>query len=147
MKNSKKDLPIFFAIVFSIIFLILPLLTMATDKEVSFDSSIIGEVPQNVEDNFILEPEGYLVETWVDNLRIPWELVFLSDNKALVTERAGQLRLIENGILQEKPYKIITEVEHIGEGGLMGMAKHPDYPQQKYLFIMILTLLWNWIES
>ncbi len=136
MKNSKKDLPIFFAIVFSIIFLILPLLTMATDKEVSFDSPIIGEVPQNVEDNFILEPEGYLVETWVDNLRIPWELVFLSDNKALVTERAGQLRLIENGILQEKPYKIITEVEHIGEGGLMGMAKHPDYPQQKYLYIM-----------
>jgi glucose/arabinose dehydrogenase len=69
-------------------------------------------------------------------LDIPWELIFLSENKALVTERDGQIRLIENDTLQEKPYKIIEQVAHIGEGGLMGMAKHPNYPEQKYLYVM-----------
>jgi len=97
---------------------------------------IVGNPPQKVEDNFILEPAEYHVETWVENLDIPWELIFLSSYKALVTERAGQIRLIEDGILQEKPYKIIDEVAHIGEGGLMGMATHPNYSEQKYLYIM-----------
>jgi len=97
---------------------------------------IVGNPPQKVKDNFILEPVEYSVETWVENLDIPWELIFLSENKALVTERDGQIRLIENGILQETPYKVIDEVAHIGEGGLMGLTKHPDYPDQKFLYIM-----------
>jgi len=97
---------------------------------------IVGNPPQKVEDNFILEPAEYHVETWIENLDIPWELIFLSENKALVTERDGQIRLIENDTLQEKPYKIIEQVAHIGEGGLMGMAKHPNYPEQKYLYVM-----------
>lgn len=72
----------------------------------------------------------------MENLRIPWELVFLSEEKAPVTERAGRIRLVENGLLHEKSYKVIDEVEHIGKGELMGLAKHPDYPDQKYLYIM-----------
>lgn len=97
---------------------------------------IVGDPPQKVEDNFILEPAEYDVETWLENLDIPWELVFLSENKALVTERKGQIRLIKNGNLEESPYFVVEEVGHIGEGGLMGLAKHPQYPQQKYLYVM-----------
>ncbi len=97
---------------------------------------VVGEPPQKVEDRFIIEPSDYNIQIWAENLRIPWELVFLTEEKALVTERAGQIRLIENGVLQEEPYKIIEEVEHIGEGGLMGLAKHPDYPDRNYLYVM-----------
>jgi glucose/arabinose dehydrogenase len=101
-----------------------------------FGDPVVGEPPQQVEDTFIPEPEEYTVETWVENLRIPWALVFLSDVKALVTERAGPIRLIENGILRDEPYGIIDDVEHVGEGGLMGLAKHPEYPDQSYLYVM-----------
>jgi len=101
-----------------------------------FGDPVIGDPPQKVEDNFIPEPGEYTVEAWVENLRIPWALVFLSDEKALVTERAGRIRLIENGTLREEPYKIIGDVEHVGEGGLMGLAKHPGYPEQSYLYVM-----------
>ncbi len=101
-----------------------------------FNSPVVGDPPQTVQDTFIPEPGEYNVETWVENLRIPWALVFLSDEKALVTERAGRVRLIENGVLREEPYKIIENVEHVGEGGLMGLAKHPHYPDQPYLFVM-----------
>ena len=129
MKNMvlKKLLAL---IIFSLIILCLPLSTTALDYP------IVGEPPQKVKDHFIPDPEEYNIETWIENLRIPWGLLFLSDQKALVTERAGRVRLIENGLLREKPYKIIEEAEHIGEGGLMGLAKHPDYPEQKFLYIM-----------
>ena len=105
-------------------------------KAAAIDFPMVGEPPQKVQDRFIPEPTEYNIETWIGNLRSPWELIFLSDQKALVTERAGRVRLIENGLLQEKPYKIIEEVEHVGEGGLMGLAKHPDYPEQKFLYVM-----------
>jgi quinoprotein glucose dehydrogenase len=121
--------------IFSII-LFLILQGTVSGNQLTPDFPIVGDPPQKVSDRFIPEPEGYIIEIWVENLRIPWELVFLSEKKALVTERAGLVRLIENGILQENPYKVIAEVEHIGEGGLMGLAKHPDYPDQKYLYVM-----------
>jgi glucose/arabinose dehydrogenase len=97
---------------------------------------VVGDPPQTIEDKFLPEPSEYDINTWVENLRIPWALVFLSEEKALVTERGGQIRLIENGKLQKEPYKVIDNVEHIGEGGLMGLAKHPDYPNQAFLYVM-----------
>ena len=128
MKNNKY--------LFFIIFFLSVLLIGQYSLNAQTNQPIVGNPPQKVEDNFILEPAEYHVETWVENLNIPWELLFLSENRALVTERDGQIRLIENGILQEQPYKVIDKVAHIGEGGLMGLAKHPQYPEQKYLYVM-----------
>ncbi len=127
MKNKNYLLLVLLLIIFSI---------GEFSVNTQTNQPIVGNPPQKVKDNFILEPVEYSVETWVENLDIPWELIFLSENKALVTERDGQIRLIENGILQETPYKVIDEVAHIGEGGLMGLTKHPDYPDQKFLYIM-----------
>ncbi len=126
-------------LVIKVIFAICLLLSFHVSAEIrlaEIDEPIVGEPPQKVEDNFILEPDEYDIEVWIEDLRIPWELVFLSENRALVTERAGQVRLIEKGVLQENPYNIIDEVAHIDEGGLMGLAKHPQYPEQKYLYVM-----------
>ncbi len=108
----------------------------ANGNQAESDLPVVGEPPQKVEDRFIIKPPEYNIQIWAENLRIPWELVFLTEEKALVTERAGQIRLIENGVLLEEPYKLIEEVEHIGEGGLMGLAKHPDYPDRNYLYVM-----------
>lgn len=86
-------------------------------------------------ERMVPEPPGIKVERWVENLEIPWSLVFLPNNRALVSERPGRIRLIENGILREEPYAIL-EVTHIGEGGLMGLALHPNYPEEPYLYAM-----------
>jgi glucose/arabinose dehydrogenase len=75
------------------------------------------------------------VEVWVENLEIPWSLVFLSRDRALVSERPGRIRLIENGRLRKEPYAVIN-VSHIGEGGLMGIALHPEFPAKPYLYAM-----------
>ncbi|ADQ15664.1 PQQ-dependent sugar dehydrogenase [Halanaerobium hydrogeniformans] len=95
----------------------------------------VGSFPQEVEDQFMREPDGVIVESWVENLNIPWELVFLSEERALVSERDGKIRLIKSGELQSEPYLEIN-LTAIGEGGLMGMAVHPDYPDENYLYVM-----------
>jgi glucose/arabinose dehydrogenase len=96
---------------------------------------VVGPPPQKVEDNFIAEPAEYRVEPWVENLEIPWALAFLPDGRALVTERPGRIRVIRDGRLDPEPYAAV-EVEHIGEGGLMGLAVHPEFPDQPWLYVM-----------
>jgi len=131
--NLKNGL--FLISILSIIFLFTTCVA-GSNNPLKSNNPVVGDLPQKVEDHFIPEPAEYKIQSWVENLRIPWELIFLSENKALVTERAGRIRLIENGILQDNPYKVIAEVKPVGEGGLMGLAKHPDYPNTKYLYVM-----------
>lgn len=84
----------------------------------------------------IPDGEGVRVESWIEGLEIPWSLLFLPDNRALVSERPGRIRLIKDGKLQERPYAVIDDTLHIGEGGLMGLAAHPDFPQKPYIYAM-----------
>ncbi len=79
--------------------------------------------------------EGVKTEVWVKGLEVPWSMVFLPDNRALVSERPGRIRLIKNGVLQEKPYAVI-DVAHIGEGGLMGIAIHPAFHKRPFIYVM-----------
>ncbi|NWF51879.1 MAG: PQQ-dependent sugar dehydrogenase [Nitrospirae bacterium] len=95
----------------------------------------IGDAPQGVEDVFLPESDGIKVDGWVENLEIPWSLVFLNDSRALVSERPGRIRLIKDGKLREEPYAKIS-VAHIGEGGLMGLAVHPDFPKKPFVYAM-----------
>ena len=96
----------------------------------------VGSVPQDVDDVLNTEVQGVTVNSWVTNLKIPWQLVFLPEsNRALVTERTGSIRLIEDGVLQKEPYAV-PEVTPRGEGGLMGLAHHPDFPNKPYIYAM-----------
>jgi glucose/arabinose dehydrogenase len=96
---------------------------------------VVGPPPQQVEDTFRPTLEGYDVETWVEGLEVPWSLVFLSEEEALVSERPGRIRLLKGGKLSEAPYANI-EVVHRGEGGLMGLAVHPEFPREPYVYAM-----------
>ena len=110
---------------------------------------IVGSAPQKVEDAFVPHPPGYRAVAWVQGLEVPWSLVFLPDGRALVSERPGRIRLIRDGVLQEEPYAVLAAVEGGkgligfilelavgGEGGLMGLALHPDFPEEPYLYAM-----------
>ncbi|MEE8328943.1 MAG: PQQ-dependent sugar dehydrogenase [Thermodesulfovibrionia bacterium] len=96
---------------------------------------IVGNRPQTVKDAFLPEGDNVKVEAWINNLEIPWALIFLPDGRALVSERPGKIRLIKNGKLQAKPYSLIDAV-HIGEAGLMGLALHPDFSKKPYVYAM-----------
>ena len=96
---------------------------------------VVGEVPQSVADSFVPEGGGVRVTAWAENLEIPWSLVFLPGGRALVSERPGRIRLIRDGRVMQKPYALL-DVAHEGEGGLMGLAPHPAFAKQPYVYAM-----------
>jgi len=117
---------------------------------VSVAEILVGPKPQKVEDQFLLNVPGIKVTPWVENLNVPWSLVFLPDGRAMVSERPGRIRIINNGRLLAKPLPCFNRsgalqktlaaclgVQVGGEGGLMGLALHPEFDQRTpYLYIM-----------
>ena len=69
-------------------------------------------------------------------LEVPWALAFLPEGGMLVTERDGRVRFItKDGELKPDPVATISSVKQIGEGGLHGIVLHPDYQQNRYIYL------------
>ena len=98
-------------------------------------AQVVGGKPQKVEDTFLPDGDNVAVTVWTGDLEIPWSLVFLPDGRALVSERPGRIRLLKDGKLTEKSYAVIA-VAAVGEGGLMGLALHPDFPAKPFIYAM-----------
>ncbi len=95
---------------------------------------IRGEVPQTVVDVFLPQVEGVRVETWVDSLELPWSLVFLPNGDALFSERPGRIQRVPHGQNQPQLYVKPDEVAPVGDGGLMGLALHPQFAQHPFVY-------------
>ena len=70
------------------------------------------------------------VSVVAENLHIPWEILFLPDGEMLVTERPGSVVLLQSGTEIAVP-----GIRHIGEGGLLGAALHPDFADNQLLYL------------
>ena len=79
--------------------------------------------------------QNFIVETVVDNLRNPWGMAFLPDGNILITERPGKLRMVRNGRLVDEDITGLPEIREIGQGGLMGIALHPDFNNNKLVYL------------
>jgi glucose/arabinose dehydrogenase len=80
-------------------------------------------------------PFEYEVEVVSDGLTNPWGLVFLPDGRKLVSERAGNIRIIDaSGALLEKPLKGVPESVESGHGGMLDIAISPNFTENRYLF-------------
>ncbi len=76
-----------------------------------------------------------LISIVAKNLEVPWAIAFLPNNTLLVTEREGRLRIIDpKGTLDPTPIQI-SDVVQIGEGGLHGIAVHPNYLSNHYIYL------------
>lgn len=74
------------------------------------------------------------IEVIIEELDIPWEVAFLPDGGILVTERSGNLLKVGE---EKEVIQAIEGVEHTGEGGLLGMALHPDFEENNYLYLYL----------
>lgn len=82
---------------------------------------------------FSLNPDE--VEVVAQNLSIPWSIAFLPNGDMLVTERPGALRVFGNN-----PKEIsIPHVVPRGEGGLMGITLHPQFSENRYIYLYLTT--------
>ncbi|MDO9017730.1 MAG: PQQ-dependent sugar dehydrogenase [Deltaproteobacteria bacterium] len=74
------------------------------------------------------------VETVVTGLEVPWGIAFLPGGDMLVTERPGRVRLVRGGQLVPEPVARVPAAAD-GEGGLMGIALHPDFAANRFFFV------------
>jgi aldose sugar dehydrogenase len=74
-------------------------------------------------------------ETFVSGLAVPWAIVFASNDRIFVTERAGRIRVIEGGQLQPEPWAQVDVIAE-GEAGLMGMALSPGFATDHHLYVV-----------
>lgn len=74
-------------------------------------------------------PSEPVVETVARGLEVPWEIAFLPDGRALITERPGRVRVLDGEVLAS------VDVEATGEGGLLGMAIDPDFERNGFVYL------------
>jgi glucose/arabinose dehydrogenase len=77
----------------------------------------------------------YQIETVADGLAHPWSIAWLPDGRALVTERAGRLRIIEAGALLEAAVAGVPEVLAVSQGGLFEALPDPDFTTDPWLYL------------
>ena len=66
----------------------------------------------------------------------PWSLAFLPDGAMLITERAGKLRVVRNGVLDPNPVAGTPQVYSFATmAGLMDIALHPRFAENKWVYI------------
>jgi len=97
------------------------------DKPVEFDTA---------------EGQSIRVVVVTKALEYPWSLAFLPDGSMLVTERAGRLRIIRNGVLDPAPITGAPASYWTGESGLPGavhgfmdIALHPRFAENHYVYL------------
>jgi len=64
----------------------------------------------------------------------PWAIAFLPDGGMLVTERPGRIRVIRNGVLDPTPIAGVPRVRTDGNGGLMDIALHPQFAENRLVY-------------
>ena len=81
--------------------------------------------------------ENYRIETFVEGLEHPWSIAFLPDGRKLVTERAGRLRLIEDGRLLEEPVRGVPQAYVRSQAGLFEVMLDPDYEENGWIYLSL----------
>ncbi|HSI90257.1 MAG TPA: PQQ-dependent sugar dehydrogenase, partial [Adhaeribacter sp.] len=74
--------------------------------------------------------------TLAANLHVPWELVWGPDNFIWMAERNGRISRVDPATGQVTPLITVTEVQQSGESGMLGLALHPGFSQNPYVFVV-----------
>jgi aldose sugar dehydrogenase len=107
----------------------------ATNEKVSQQTAAQNQACTLVQDGFGSQGQVKVrVEEVVTGLEVPWGIAFLPNQDMLVTERPGRVRLVQNGKLIQKPVATI-KVTDSGEGGLLGIATHPNFAQNRFFYV------------
>jgi len=91
------------------------------------------------ESNDNVEPPGSVElkdSVIASNLNFPWEILWGPDNNIWFTERGGKISRLNPTTGTISPLLTINEVESNGEGGLLGMALHPDFSSTPHVFVV-----------
>jgi glucose/arabinose dehydrogenase len=98
---------------------------------------VVQEAMQPNSEEIQVNPEAPSGEPEIiaEDLTVPWAIAFLPDGDMLVTERGGKLKRLGKSSADFT----INGVSAKGEGGLLGMALHPNFKQNNFLYLYFTT--------
>jgi glucose/arabinose dehydrogenase len=84
-----------------------------------------------------LETQDYLVnvEIFAEGLETPWSIAFPTATTALITEKQGRMRVVEQGTLLPDTVAGLPKVRTNGQGGLMDVAIDPNYGENGWIYL------------
>lgn len=81
------------------------------------------------------ELHTFVVEPIIEGLEHPWGMTFISDHQLLVTERSGQLSLIDLPGKRVEPVSNVPVVVARGQGGLLDVRTHPQFVDNQLIYL------------
>ncbi len=87
--------------------------------------------------SFLALPPGFTLENVITGLNQGVVFDFAPDGRIFIGEKSGIIRVYENGALLPTPFAdITTQVNNRHDRGLLGLAVHPDFPAQPYIYLL-----------
>lgn len=82
-------------------------------------------------------PSNYAWEIIVSGLERPVDVQSAGDERLFIVEKAGRIRILQDGDLFDSPFLDITDRvgSRSNEQGLLGLAFHPNYAENGYFFV------------
>lgn len=95
------------------------------------------EVQNAIEVSILDDDAGtFTRERIVSGLRQPTAFEWASDGKMFIAQKNGVVRIFENGQLLATPFiDISAQVNDVRDRGLIGLAVHPDFPNNPYVYL------------
>ena len=78
---------------------------------------------------------GFEIEEFATGFDSPWGMAFLPDGRMLVTEKTGNLRLVDVDGTVSEPLGGVPEVCVCGQGGLLDVQVHPNYDENGWIYL------------
>lgn len=76
----------------------------------------------------------YASEIVTDQLKAPWGIAVLPDGRLLITENAGNMRIVSTDGEVSEPIGGIPDVDDKGQGGLLGITLDPDFASNRMVY-------------
>lgn len=83
----------------------------------------------------VVEPDPPFQARAVATLSEPWAMTFLPDGRLLVTQKGGQLRLVNVGNGQVGTIAGVPSVAYGGQGGLGDVILHPQFATNRRIYL------------
>ena len=83
------------------------------------------------------------VELIVDDLGVPWGMAFIDNDRLIVAEKAGAIKIIDIETGNIKNVKGVPDIDVIGQGGLMDIALSPSFSETSEVYITYAKKLVN----
>lgn len=77
----------------------------------------------------------FKAELIAQGLNKPWGMAQLPDKRFLVTEKIGNLRIVDINGKVSKPIAGLPKISVVGQGGLLDVALHPQFSTNQFIYL------------